>query len=483
MGNIKEYDAIIIGAGVIGCSIARELSYYGLKVALIEKSSYVCSGQSKANGGVIHAGHNEKPGTLKAKLCVEGNRMFPKICRELGVKHRKTGYLVTAFNDTETKTLERLKEQSRSNGVRVEIIGSQKLKKIEPEVSSDALAALWVLDTAIIDVHRYVIALAEHAAVNGVDLILEEEVLGLVRKRDQVKGVITGNRKYTCRLVINCAGLNADEIAGMAGLSDFTLVPRKGEYYVLDKEAGKIINGAIYPVPSPRTKGIAVFPSVHGNTIFGGNSTIVPDRGDTSTTRQQYREMSRKCARMVPALRNKKVIAGFTGLRASVKGKDFIIDKPGQVEGLLNVAGIDSPGLSSAPAIAKYVINKINDDFFKIEKDSSKKRDYSIKPMFRDLAVEQKNILLKKDKRFGRVICRCENVTEGDVAGAIHSPVPATTVDAIKFKTWAGAGRCQGAFDLSRLMKIISRETGIDPASIVKNQKGSNIVMGHTRKK
>ncbi len=483
MGNIKEYDVIIIGAGVIGCSVARELSFYGLRVALIEKSSYVCSGQSKANGGVIHAGHNEKPNTLKARLCVEGNRMFPRMCRELGVQDRKTGYLILAFNDTEIKTLERLKEQSRINGVRVEIIDSGKLKKVEPEAASDALAALWVLDTRIIDVHRYVIALAEHAVVNGVDLILEEEVLDLVRERDQVKGVITRKGKYYCRLIINCAGLNADEIAGMAGLSDFTLVPRKGEYYILDKEAGKIIKGSVYPVPSPYTKGIAIFPSVHGNTIFGGNSIATTDRGDTSTTREQFRDMFRRCARMVPALRDKKIIAGFTGLRSSVKGKDFIIDKPGQVEGLLNVAGIDSPGLSSAPAVAKYVINKINDDFFKIKKDPSKIKNYSIKPMFRDLSIEQKNILLKEDKRFGRVICRCENVTEGDVVRAIHSPVPATTLDAIKFKTWTGAGRCQGAFDLSRLMKIVSRETGIDPAGIVKNLEGSNIVAGHTRKK
>jgi glycerol-3-phosphate dehydrogenase len=263
---------------------------------------------------------------------------------------------------------------------------------------------------------------------------------------------------------------------------DFKISARKAEYYIIDKAEGDICNGAIYPIPTPYGKGCAVIPTVHGNTIFGGNSILTGDREDTSTSSKELDDVLTQSEKLVPAVKGKKVIAQFSGLRSSVVGDDYIIGPQSGAPGLFNVVGIDSPGLSSAPAIASYVKDMIGESYFDLRKDPGKTGQYRIKPLFKDLDIEEKQKWIEQDQRFGRIVCRCENITEGDIVSAIHAPIPTLTADAIKFRTWAGAGRCQGAFDISRIITILSGETGIDPPGILKRGKDSNIVTGYTRK-
>ncbi len=481
----NQYDIIIIGAGVTGCLIARELSFYGLDIAVFEKSSYVCSGQSKANGAIVHAGHNERPGSLKARLCVEGNRRFGELCSALGVFFKRTGYTLLAFNSEELKILKGLEKQSKINGVRTKVLDTACLIDKEPNASREALSALHIVDAGFTDVFRLVIAAAEHAAVNGVDFILGTEVKGLLKDSSgngRVSGVITPEGVWKAGLVINCAGVDADTIIRSVMDTDFKISARKAEYYIIDKAEGEICNGAIYPIPTPYGKGCAVIPTVHGNTIFGGNSILTSDREDTSTSSKELEDVLTQSEKLVPAVKGKKVIAQFSGLRSSVVGDDYIIGPQEGVPGLFNVVGIDSPGLSSAPAIASYVKDMIGKNYFDLKEDPEKTGQYRIKPLFRDLDMGEKQKWIRQDRRFGRIICRCENITEGDIVSAIHAPIPALTADAIKFKTWAGAGRCQGAFDISRIITILSDETGIDPPGILKRGKDSNIVTGYTRK-
>ena len=480
----KQYDIIVIGAGITGCLIARELSFYGLDIAVFEKSSYICSGQSKANGAIVHAGHNEKPGSLKAKLCVEGNRKFEGLCNDLGIFFKRTGYSLLAFDSEQIKILKRLEEQSKINGVRTKVLDPAGLIDIEPNASRETLSALHIVDAGLTDVFRLVIAAAEHAAVNGVDFILGTEVKGLLKDssgNERISGVTTSDGSWKAGLVINCAGVDADTIIRSAVDTDFKISARKAEYYIIDKAEGDICNGAIYPIPTPYGKGCAVIPTVHGNTIFGGNSILINDREDTSTSSKELEDVFTQSEKLVPAVKGKKIIAQFSGLRSSVVSDDYIIGPQKGVPGLFNVVGIDSPGLSSAPAIALYVKDMIGKNYFDLKKDPGKTEQYRIKPLFRSLDKEEKQKWIKQDQRFGRIVCRCENITEGDIISAIHAPIPALTADAIKFKTWAGAGRCQGAFDISRIITILSDETGIEPPDVLKRGKDSNIVIGYTR--
>ncbi|MEE8324487.1 MAG: NAD(P)/FAD-dependent oxidoreductase [Candidatus Humimicrobiaceae bacterium] len=480
----RQYDIIIIGAGIMGCLIARELSFYGLDIAVFEKSSYICSGQSKGNGAIVHAGHNEKPGSLKAKLCVEGNRRFEGLCNDLGIFFKRTGYTLLAFDSEQIKILKRLEEQGKINGVRTKVLDAAGLIDKEPNASRETLSALHIVDAGLTDVFRLVIAAAEHAAVNGVDFILGTEVEGLLKDllgNERISGVTTSDGNWKAGLVINCAGVDADTIIRSAVDTDFKISARKAEYYIIDKAEGNICNGAIYPIPTPYGKGCAVIPTVHGNTIFGGNSILTGDREDTSTSSKELENVLTQSEKLVPAVKGKKVIAQFSGLRSSVEGDDYIIGPQKGAPGLFNIVGIDSPGLSSAPAIASYVKDMIGKNYFDLKKDPGKTGQYQIKPLFKDLDMREKKEWIKHDRRYGRIVCRCENITEGDIVSAIHAPIPALTTDAIKFKVWAGAGRCQGAFDISRIITILSDETGIKPPRVIKRGRGSNIVTGYTR--
>jgi len=482
MNQNTDYDVLIIGAGVTGCSIARELSFFNIKAAVIEKSSYVCSGQSKANGAIIHGGHNSKPGTLKARLNVEGNSLFAPLCADLGVKFKNTGLLVIATNKDEVLSLKDLFLQGTINGVKnLRILDKEEIKKIEPGTGNAAMNALLVPSGGIVDVHRFVIALAEFAASNGVDFLLKTEVNDLIMENNKVLGVKTARGDYFSKLVINCAGIDSDKIMNMAGLNDLIFLPRKGEYHILDKSHSGIINQPCFQMPNRYSKGVVVFPTINGNIVFGGNSKLIDNKENISTTEEDFRDILHKSSILVPKIKNSDIIAQFSGIRSTTEDEDFHIEKADSVSGLINVAGIDSPGLSSAPAIARMVIGIIDNNFIKLDKKQKPIKNYRLKPMFKDLSTSEKNNLIKADRRYGRIICRCEEITEGDVIEAIQAPIPARTIDAVKFRTWAGAGRCQGAFDLERILKLIAEYGSQDILKICKNEEGSNIITGYTK--
>ncbi len=482
MKSDKKYDILIIGAGVIGCSIARSLSSYDLRIGVIEKSSYVCSGQSKANGGIIHAGHNSKPGTLKARLNVMGNRMFPKFCSDMGVEFKKIGMMVVADKAEKVPALEALKAQGIINGViGLRIIGKEELLRLEPNIAPSLSGGLFIPSAGMVNVHRLVIASAEHAAVNGVDFIFNNRVRKLMVEDDKLKGAVTDKGKFYSKILINCAGTESGKIANSAGLKGYSIIPRKGEYYILDKKYRGLVRRPCFFTPNPEGKGVTVFPSSNGNVLFGGNSIKVEDSTDFSTTKKDFDQVYKKAQKLVPGIAGKEIIGAFAGIRSTSTSHDFIIEAPHKPSGFIILNGIDSPGLSSAPAISEHVTSLIKDGLMDLRKDPNKKHTYKIKPLFRELGPVEKELWIKKDKRFARIVCRCEEITEGDIVSAIHSPIPAETIDAVKFKTWAGAGRCQGGFDLERVLHILSRECCLPPENITKNGQGSNVVTGKTK--
>jgi len=397
---MREYDVIIIGAGMTGCIIARELSYFNINMAVVERSSYVCGGQSKANGAIIHGGHDPEPGTLKARLNVEGNRVFPRLCEQLGVSFRQSGIYVVAFNEGECRVLQSLYERGVRNGVKgLKIIDSQEVRASEPNLSEKAVGALSISSGGIVDVHRLVIALAEHAAVNGVDFLLEEEVTGLLKEDGRICGVVTQAGEYRSTLLVNCAGVHADSIMRMAGIKGFSIIPRKGEYYILDKAEGEIVSRPCFQVPMPGGKGILIFSTINGNSVIGGDSLVINDPGDTYTTEAGFKKVVRWVKRLVPRIDTNNIIASFAGIRAASSTGDFFIEKSEGVEGLINVAGIASPGLSAAPAIARLVKDLIRREM-ELSESPDKTSSYRIKPLFRDASDEEKESLLKEDPAY-----------------------------------------------------------------------------------
>jgi glycerol-3-phosphate dehydrogenase len=481
-GGTRSYDVIIIGAGVVGCAVARELSAWDLSIAVVEKGSYLCAGQSKGNGAIIHGGHDPKPGTLKAILNVEGTRAFPGLCSSLGVEWRNTGIYVIAFDERERAILGDLLLRAGRNGVPgAAIVDRETLRRTEPNVNRDALAALSLPSGGIVDVFRLVLAMAEQAVLNDVSFLFEHEVTALPVEDGAVAGVSTTRGTLHAPIVINCAGVNADQVMGMAGNNGYHITPCRGEYYVLDSDYGWYVSRPVFQIPPPTGKGILIFPSTHGNMIVGGDSAVIGDRGDTATTATGFETVRRGVLRIVPGLDVGRIIASFSGIRASGSAEDFLIEASPEVRGLVNAAGIASPGLTAAPAIAGRIRDLVG-GLVELKRRRQGFRDYRLPPLFRDLPDGEKEAALRRDSTFGNVVCRCEYVTEGDIVGALRAPLPARTLDAIKIRTRAGMGRCQGAFDLSRILQIMSRELNVPATEITKNGPSSPVVIGETRR-
>lgn len=481
------YDVIIIGAGVVGCLTARALSRYRLRVLLLEKASDVGTGATKGNTAIVHAGYNPLPGTNKARFNVLGNKIYPQLCAELNVPYSRQGDYVVALSQEEMQTLEELRERGRRNGVPgLEIVSAGQMRRMEPALTPQALGALWAPTGGIVDPFLVTIAAAENGVANGVRLLLETEALGFVKQGRRIVGVHTSRGTFHCRWVVNCAGLHADEVMARAGLDGFTITPRKGEYYLFDK-AKSVVKNVLFPCPTPISKGILVTPTIHGNTLIGPNAQNVEDKGDCAVTAQGLAEVLRGARKLVPSLEARDVIAVFAGLRPSGSTGDFLMEVPREVGGFVNLAGIESPGLTAAPAIAQWVVEALEDHGLSLEE----RREYDpirpAPPRFNELprreqaSVPGTGALIEKDPRYGRVVCRCEMVTEGEIVRAIHSPVPARTYDAIKRRTRCGMGRCQGAFDTPRVIKILARELGVSPLEVTKKGPGSELVLRCTK--
>lgn len=475
------YDVAIIGAGAVGSSIARELSKYNLRVCVLEKDQDISNGTSKANSGIVHGGYDAQYGSLKAKLNVEGNRMFKELDNALHFGFNQCGSYVLGFDDNDYKEIQKLYDNGKKNSVEVQIVDRDFVLSREPHVSQGVKWALYCPSAGIISPWEYTIAMAENAALNGVDFCLNHQVTSIEIIPSGFK-INTTNKTIDTKYIVNAAGLYSDKIANMGGINSFTITPRKGEYLLFDKELKDVARSVLFQTPKKGSKGILVTPTYHGNLMVGPTADTIDDKCDLSTTRDGLDEVARVATITIPDIDYSKIITQFAGLRASTSSHDFIIEES-EVKGFINVAGIDSPGLSASPAIAVYVreiLSKAN-----LELNIKENFISQLTPITKmeELSIKEKNTLIEKDPRYGRIICRCEGVSQGEIVEAIHRPIPATTIDSIKRRVRTGAGRCQGGFCMPRVMEIMEKELKKSVLDIEKSEPRSTVLVDTTKNK
>ncbi|PVE16538.1 FAD/NAD(P)-binding oxidoreductase [Clostridium perfringens] len=466
-------DIIVIGAGVVGCSIARELSKYNLDVLVVEKNSDVSEGISKGNSGIVHAGYNEKIGTLKAKLNIEGNKIFDDLSRDLQFPFKRNGAFILAFSDEEMETLESLKENGERLGVEgLEILTREEALNIEPNLNKEIVGVLNVKTSGIVSPYEMTIALAENAAENGVEFKLNSKVTSIEKISEGYKVILNNKEIVNGKLIINASGLEGAFLNNLVSMSKREINPVKGEYCLFDKVAGAMINKTLFQVPSKLSKGVLVTPTAEGNLLVGPNAV----EGKTlETSREGIDEILDKSKKSIEELPVARILNTFSGIRPKTKEGDFIIEEVEDAKNFINVIGIDSPGLTAAPAIGVYVVNMIKEKLDLVEKKNFKKTREKI-VRFAELSLEEKNKLIKEKPAYGHMVCKCEFVTEGEIVEAIHRPIKALTVDAIKRRTRASMGGCQGIGCTLPMSKILSRELGIDISDINKNSEGSPVI-------
>ena len=470
---------VIIGAGVIGCAIARELSKFNLSITVLEKNDDVCQGTSKANSGIIHAGYAQKPNTLKTKYNVLGSPLFDQVCKDLHVKYRRTGSFVVSLTEEGISELEKLKQQGDEYGVPTEIICDvKKILIMEPNLNPEVKAVLYAPSAGIISPYGLTIGLAENASINGGRFYFNNPVVNI--EKNGSKFLITSPEKeFEADIIINCAGLYADTISGLMGLNYFKILPRRGEYLLFDKDLFKM-NLVLFSLPTKVSKGVLVGPTVGGPVFLGPNAEDIQDKEDISVTSQGMRYIMDEGVKMVPKIPLKQVIASFAGIRASANTGDFIIERT-EIDGFINVAGIQSPGLASSLAIANRVRELVDEcgANLKPKLRFNPKRKKSI--VFADCSYKEKDELIKKNPQFAQIVCRCETVTEAEIRDAIRRPIGAKSLDGIKFRTRAGMGRCQGGFCTARLIYILSEELNVPMETLTKKGSDSKLFVGKTK--
>ena len=457
-------DVIVIGAGVVGCSIARSLSRYSLSVRVLEAGSDVAEGATKANSAIVHAGFDAKPGTNKAKFNLLGNKMFAQVCAELKVPFKPNGSLVLAFSDEDKAELQKLLERGRSNGVEgLEILDQATLRAREPNVSEEAVAALWAPTGGICCPYDLTFRTAENAAANGVSFTFDARVAEIEKTADGWKLTIDDGRTFEAKAVVNAAGVHSDELNNQVNPVKYNIQPRRGEYYMLDRSEGNAFKATIFQVPGPMGKGILVSPTVDGTVIVGPSSEDIADKEDKATTAEIMAKVTRLAKRSFPALPVRAAIKNFSGIRAhETTVSDFVLGEPEGVPGFFNALGVESPGLTSAPAIGEFLAEKVAERLGAAKKPAEAiSDDVSYWPKTREMTPEELAEQVKKDPTYGRIICRCETVTEGEIRAAIRARVGARTLDGIKRRTRSGMGRCQGGFCTPRLLEILSQELGL----------------------
>ena len=481
---MNSFQVAVIGAGVVGSLVARELTKYDLSVALIEAREDVATGASAANSAIVHGGFDPEPGTLKARLNVRGTELMPALAKELGVPYRNNGSLVLAFSEQEMETVRKLYERGLANGVpRLSLLGKEELRELEPNVSDQAIGALRVASAGIVCPYGLAIAAAGNAADNGAELFLSSPVESI---RREGKGFViqAGNNRIGAEYIVNCAGIYADHVTNMIGDESFTLRPRKGEYLLFDPSEGQLVNHTLFQVPTDAGKGVLVTPTVHGNLLIGPTSVFTEDRNGKETTADGLASVREAAGKSVKALNFRQVITSFAGLRAvpDSEGQDFIIRFSDANGHFLHCAGIESPGLSASPAIAEYAVELLNGAGLELKSNANFRGERRSYHWFKELSPAEKNEVIRKDSRYGKVVCRCETVTEGEIVEAIHRAPRATTLDALKRRLRSGMGRCQGGFCTPLLVEILARETGKAPTEICKSAAGSVLLMEEMKK-
>lgn len=471
------FDVVIIGAGVSGCASARELSRYNLNVCVVEKEEDVCCGTTKANSAIVHAGFDAENGSLMAKLNVEGSEMMEALSKELDFHYKRNGSLVVCLHEEERPNLQALYERGVKNGVKdLRIIEREELVKLEPNISDEAVAALYAPTGAIVCPFGLNYALAENAATNGVEFKFDTAVTGFEKKNDTWV-VKTSQGDIETKYVVNAAGVYADVFHNMVSENKIHITARRGDYCLLDRATEGFVSHTIFQLPGKYGKGVLVTPTVHGNTLVGPTAIDIDDKDGTNTTQQGIDELTQKAGTTVKNLPIRQVITSFAGLRAHEDGHEFIIKELEDAKGFIDCAGIESPGLSSAPAIGKMVASIVAELTGASLKDNFvATRKGILDP--KTLSKEEYAALIKEKPEYGNIICRCEMITEGEIMDAINRPVGAKSLDGVKRRTRAGMGRCQAGFCSPRTMEIIARERGIDYADVTKSGGESKIIVG-----
>ena len=471
------YDVVIIGAGVSGSASARELSRYKLNVCVVEKEEDVCCGTSKANSAIVHAGFDAEAGSLMAKLNVEGSQMMEGLSKELDFHYKNNGSLVVCLHEEEKPNLQDLYDRGVKNGVKdLRIIDREELVALEPNISDEAVAALYAPTGGIVCPFGMNIAFAENAATNGVEFKFDTEVTGL-EKKDGSWVIKTSQGDIETKYVVNAAGVYADKFHNMVSGKKLHITPRRGDYCLLDRSTEGFVTHTIFQLPSKFGKGVLVTPTVHGNTLIGPTAIDIENKEGTNTTQEGIDELINKAGTTVKGLPIRQVITSFAGLRAHEDGHEFYIGELEDAKGFIDCAGIESPGLSSAPAIGKMVAEIVKDLTNAEENPNFVGTRKGILDS-KTLSDEERAELIKKDPAYGNIICRCEMITEGEIIDAIKRPLGAKSLDGVKRRTRAGMGRCQSGFCSPRTIEILARERGVDPAEITKAGGDSKIIVG-----
>jgi glycerol-3-phosphate dehydrogenase len=470
MQKIEDVDVVIIGGGIVGTAIAQQLAQYVLKVILLEKHPDLAMGTTKANSAILHAGFDAPAGTLKAVLNVRGNELYRRLQHDLGLELELVGSLVVASNPAEMKTVAELQLRGKNNGVPgLEILTREQVLAMEPNLPKDIAGALYAPTGGIMWPFGAALAFAENAVLNGVEVRTDCPVTGFRLTNGKIAGVETSEGYISAKYVINAAGLQADLISRMAGDDSFSITPRKGEYILFDKTVSGLVKTIIFPTPTKISKGILVAPTVHGNLFIGPNALDSGEKEDVATTVSGLAEIVAGAQKLLPNIPLASSITQFAGIRAVADGGDFIIRASTETSGLIHAAGIQSPGLTAAPAIAEMVISILDNQGLEM----IPKRNYipanPAKVVFSRLDNEAQKKVIAENPLYGRVICRCETVTEGEIVAAIHSLCGARTVDGVKRRTRAGMGRCQGGFCGPRVTTILARELNIPVPAVRKD--------------
>ncbi len=473
-------DAVVIGAGVVGGMLARELSSYELSVVLLEAGGDVALGATRANSAIVHAGFDAKEGSLKARLNVAGSEMMEEVCSELGVKYKRNGSLVVGFNDEDKETLESLKARGEKNGVKgLSVLSRDEVLAIEKNIGDGVSCALHAPTGAIVCPYELCIAAVGNAMDNGVELKLGFKVEGISDMGDFYEIISSSGERVEARYVINCAGVYSDEVAALVGDASFGVHARRGEYMLLDKDCGSLVTHTIFRCPSKMGKGILVSPTVDGNLLLGPTAEDIEDKSDLSTTAEGLSAVRARASEQVSGINFGKVITSFTGLRSVGSTGDFIINSPRAR--FINCVGIESPGLTSAPAIAKYVTDMLSQIGLELRKKESYNPIRRPAHYFKELSVDEKNEIIKKNPEYAHVICRCETVTEGEILEAIRTNPKPRDVDGVKRRTRATMGRCQGGFCTPYIVDMLARELGCDYTEVTKFGGESKINLGRTK--
>ena len=471
------YDVIIIGGGVSGAASARELSRYKVRACVLEKEEDVCCGTSKANSAIVLAGYDAAPGSLKAKLNVRGNEMMEQLSEDLDFPFQKTGSLVICLSGEEMPGLQELYDKGVANGVKgLKILDREEVLGMEPNITDDVYAALYAPSAGIVCPFGMNIALAENACTNGVEFRFNTEVLD-IRKTENGYEIHTNRGMFQAKCVVNAAGVYADKIHNMVSKKKIHITPRRGEYCLLDKSAGTHVSRTIFSLPTKYGKGVLVTPTVHGNLLIGPTAVDIENKEGTNTTREGLDEVISKAGQNVKNLPMRQVITSFAGLRAHEDGSEFIIGEADDAEGFIDCAGIESPGLTSCPAIGGMVAEILREKLGLEEKENFiSTRKGILNP--NTLAKEERAELIRKEPAYGNIICRCEMITEGEILDAIRRPLGARSLDGVKRRTRAGMGRCQSGFCSPRTMEILARELHVNMSDITKSGGNSRLVVG-----